>query len=88
MPLLDAPAKHLNMFLSDEVPIRKNAFRGGSHVVDENWFKIYLWDFLYYQEKLPKTQSLPDGFDLLQAHQKTIPASGQHRVQGHRPPTF
>jgi len=66
MPLLDAPAKYLNLFRPDEVPIRENAFRDGRLVVDENSFKIYLWDFLYYQEKLPETAELPDGFDLRQ----------------------
>ena len=31
---------------------------------DEDWFKVYLWDFLYYSLKLPHTLDLPDGFDL------------------------
>lgn len=66
MPLLDAPEKYLNMFRPDEVPIRENAFRDGRLVEDEHWFKTYLWDFLYYQEKLPETAGLPDGFDLRQ----------------------
>jgi arylsulfatase A-like enzyme len=66
MPLLDAPEKYLQMFQPGEVPIRENAFRDGRLVVDENWFKVYLWDFLYYQEKLPETARLPDDFDLRQ----------------------
>lgn len=66
MPLLDAPAKYLEMFRPDEVPIRENAFRDGRLVVDENAFKIYRWDFLYYLEKRPETARLPDGFNLRQ----------------------
>lgn len=65
MPLDDAPEEYKHMYSPDEIPIRDNVWReDGSLPFDENWFKIYLWDFLYYQEKLPHTEALPDGFTL------------------------
>jgi arylsulfatase A-like enzyme len=64
MPLDDAPARYKTMYSPDEVPLRPNVFVDGKLPYDEHWFKIYLWDFLYYQEHLPHTQQLPPGFDL------------------------
>ena len=64
MPLMDAPAHYLNMYAPDEVPLRPNVYVDGELACDEHWFKIYCWDFLYYQEKLPHTTALPAGFDL------------------------
>ena len=64
MPVSDAPAKYFTMYSPDEVPLRPNTRLDGNLAYDEHWFKIYLWDFLYYQEHLPHTQHLPAGFDL------------------------
>ncbi|HEY3340885.1 MAG TPA: sulfatase-like hydrolase/transferase [Anaerolineae bacterium] len=64
MPVGDAPAKYLTMYSPDEVPLRPNTIVDGRLAYDEHWFKIYLWDFLYYQEHLPYTRQLPPGFDL------------------------
>jgi arylsulfatase A-like enzyme len=64
MPVSDAPEKYRRMYSPDEVPLRPNAWGDGRLAYDENWFKIYLWDFLYYQEHLPYTRQLPPGFDL------------------------
>ena len=64
MPLLDAPEKYLTLYTPQDVPLRPNVYRDGKLAYDEHWFSIYLWDFLYYQEHLPHTQRLPDGFDL------------------------
>ena len=66
MPLADAPARYLNMYAPDEVPLRPNVYVDGELAWDEEWFKIYLWDFLYYQEKVPHTTVLPEGFGLRQ----------------------
>ena len=53
------------MYSPDQVLLRDNVWRDdGSLPFDEHWFKIYLWDFLYYQEHLPYTEQLPHGFDL------------------------
>ena len=64
MPLADAPEKYKEMYSPDEVALRENVWGDGQLARDDNWFKIYLWDFLYYQKHLPYTQNLPDGFDL------------------------
>lgn len=64
MPLLDAPDYYLNMYDPKDIPLRPNVFRDGVLPFDEHWFKIYLWDFLYYDHHLPHTERLPAGFDL------------------------
>jgi len=65
MPLDDAPEEYLRMYSPDEIPIRDNVWRDdGQLPVDERWFRIYLWDFLFYQEQQPHTGRLPDGFTL------------------------
>ncbi len=64
MPLADAPEKYLTMYDPDEVPLRPNVYMDGQMAYDEHWFKVYLWDFLYYSQKLPHTLDLPDDFDL------------------------
>ena len=64
MPLMDAPEQYRTMYSPDEVPLRPNVFMDEQMAWDEHWFKIYLWDFLYYQEDLPHTRTLPEGFDL------------------------
>ena len=64
MPLADAPSEYLTMYEPDEVPLRPNVFLNGRMAHDEEWFRVYLWDFLYYARKLPHTLDLPEGFDL------------------------
>ena len=64
MPLADAPSEYLTMYDPEEVPLRPNVFLDGQMAYDEDWFKVYLWDFLYYSLKLPHTLDLPERFDL------------------------
>ncbi|MDE0143973.1 MAG: sulfatase-like hydrolase/transferase [Caldilineaceae bacterium] len=64
MPLADAPEEYLTMYDPDDMPLRPNVFVDGELAHDEHWFKVYLWDFLYYSQKLPHTLDLPKGFDL------------------------
>lgn len=64
MPLADAPNEYLNMYDPADMPLRPNVFLDGKMAYDEDWFKVYLWDFLYYSLKLPHTLELPEGFDL------------------------
>ena len=66
MPLADAPDKYLTMYAPEDVPLRPNVFVDGKMAHDEDWFKVYLWDILYYARKLPHTLDLPVGFDLRQ----------------------
>ena len=64
MPLADAPEHYLTMYDPDDMPLRPNVFIDGEMAYDEHWFKVYLWDFLYYSQNLPYTLDLPEGFDL------------------------
>ncbi|MDO8589075.1 MAG: sulfatase-like hydrolase/transferase [Armatimonadota bacterium] len=64
MPLADVPERYKTMYSRDTVPLRENVWTDGKPAYNENWFRIYLWDFLFYREHLPYTESLPDGFDL------------------------
>lgn len=64
MPLMDAPETYLEMYDPDDIPLRPNVFRDGQLPYDEHWFKVYLWDFLFYEQHLPFTRTLPPGFDL------------------------
>jgi arylsulfatase A-like enzyme len=65
MPLDDAPEEYKRMYSPDEIPLRDNVWQpDGSLPFDERWFQIYLWDFLFYQEHLPHTERLPEGFTL------------------------
>ncbi len=64
MPLADAPEEYLTMYQPADVPLRPNVFKDGGMAHDEQWFKVYLWDFLYYSQMLPHTTELPEGFDL------------------------
>lgn len=64
MPLMDAPETYLEMYGPDDIPLRPNVFRDGQLPFDEHWFKVYQWDFLFYEKDLPFTRVLPPGFDL------------------------
>jgi choline-sulfatase len=65
MPVDDAPEQYLHMYSPDQIPIRDNVWlEDGTLPYDEHWFKTYMWDFLYYQEHLPHTENLPEGFSL------------------------
>ena len=64
MPLMDGPEAYLAMYKPEDIPLRPNVFRDGELPFDEHWFKVYLWDFLFYDQHLPFTRILPPGFDL------------------------
>ncbi|MDO8682046.1 MAG: sulfatase-like hydrolase/transferase [Armatimonadota bacterium] len=64
MPLDDMPEKYKTMYSRDDVPLRKNVWQDGKLSENEEWFRIYLWDFLYYAKHLPHTNRSLDGFDL------------------------
>lgn len=64
MPLMDAPESYLDMYDPADIPLRPNVYRDGRLPHDEHWFKVYLWDFLFYEKDLPFTRMLPPGFDL------------------------
>lgn len=64
MPLADIPERYKRMYAPAEVPLRPNVFADGKPAYEEKWFLIYLWDYLFYDQHLPHTVTLPDGFDL------------------------
>jgi choline-sulfatase len=65
MPLADAPPKYAERYAAEDIPLRPNVWKGSEMAYDEKWFRIYLWDYLYYREQQPHTtKPLPEGFDL------------------------
>ncbi|GMU22878.1 MAG: arylsulfatase [Phycisphaerae bacterium] len=64
MPVWEMPEKYRRMYDPANVPMRKNAWVGDELAFDENWFKIYMWDFQYYENKETFKETLPEGMDL------------------------
>ena len=64
MPYFDMPDRFLRRYEPDQAVLRPNTIVDGKPAHDENWFKIYRYDYLYYQEKRPDMQDLPPGYDL------------------------
>lgn len=65
-PLADAPEKYLKMYDPDTVPIRPNVSLDEPLEDEQHWFKVYRWDFRYYNHHLPETMKLPPGYGLRQ----------------------
>ena len=64
MPLGDMPEKYLNMYSPNEIPLRPNVTLNGKLPTSDEWFKIYLWDYVYYHYREPHTLNLPADFDI------------------------
>ena len=64
MPLADMPERYKRMYAPEDACLRPNVFADGKPAYDEKWFRIYLWDYLFYYQHLPHTVTLRDGFDL------------------------
>lgn len=65
MPFADMPERFKTMYSRGEIKLRPNVYCNGEMAYDENWFRIYLYDYLYYEKHLPYTEEpLPEGFDL------------------------
>ena len=65
-PLLDAPEKYTHMYRADEIPLRPNVDLSRPLADQDYWFRVYRWDFRYYNLHLPYTQPLPADYDLRQ----------------------
>ena len=65
-PLLDAPEKYTHMYRVDEIPLRPNVDLSRPLADQDYWFRVYRWDFRYYNLHLPYTQPLPADYDLRQ----------------------
>ncbi len=63
-PLADAPDRFLAMYRPADVPLRPNV-RPDVRLDNEDYhFKVYRWDFRYYNLRLPYTEKLPEGYDI------------------------
>ena len=56
MPLDDMPEQYKTMYRPEDIPLRPNVFADGKPAHDEKWFRVYLWDYLFYLEHLPYTE--------------------------------
>lgn len=63
-PLADAPEKYLRMYPPETVPIRPNVDLTTPLKDQDHWFRVYRYDFRYYEMHLPYTDHLPPGYDL------------------------
>ncbi len=62
MPLWDMPERFKNMYTPDDAVLRHNVDPDTPRPDDDYWFRVYLYDYLYYRHHLPHTERLPDGF--------------------------
>lgn len=63
-PYADAPESFLRMYQPDDMPIRPNVDLARPLPDQEHWFKIYRYDYKYYEHRLPYTDALPEGYGL------------------------
>lgn len=63
-PVADAPDHYLKMYNPDDVPIRPNVDLNTPLNNEDLWFRIYRYDFRFYDHHLPYTDTLPDGYNL------------------------
>jgi choline-sulfatase len=63
-PMSDAPAKYTRMYAPDEIPIRPSVDLTKRLPDQDHWFKVYRWDYRYYNFHLPYTEDLPADFTL------------------------
>jgi choline-sulfatase len=63
-PLADAPEKFRAMYKPEDIPLRANVDINKPLKDQDYWFKIYRYDFRYYDLHLPYTEKLPDGYSL------------------------
>lgn len=64
MPLWDMPESFRRMYSPDEVAMRANTQPDSARKDDYYWFRVYLYDYLYYRHNLPYTHEIPEGFGL------------------------
>lgn len=64
MPISEVPDRYRNMYDPARVILRDNVWLNGKLAYDQNWFKIYMWDFQYYDHKDTFGQQLPPGMTL------------------------
>ncbi|HEY9075067.1 MAG TPA: sulfatase-like hydrolase/transferase [Anaerolineaceae bacterium] len=65
-PLRDAPEKYLEMYDPAAIPLRPNVDLSQRLKDQDYWFKVYRWDFRYYNLHLPFAEELPADYNLRQ----------------------
>lgn len=63
-PLADAPETYRAMYRPEDVPIRPNVDLDTPLKDQDQCFRVYRYDFRYYELRLPYTQHLPEGYSL------------------------
>ena len=63
-PMSDAPEKYTSMYQPEDIPIRRNVDLSKRLPDQDHWFKVYRWDYRYYNFHLPYTEVLPEDFTL------------------------
>jgi choline-sulfatase len=63
-PLSDAPEKYLTMYRPEDVLIRANVDLNRRLPEQDHWFKVYRWDYRYYNFHIPYTEVLPEDYTL------------------------
>jgi choline-sulfatase len=63
-PMSEAPGKYLTMYRPEDIPIRPNVDLSAPLPDQDHWFKVYRWDYRYYNHHLPYTEELPADFTL------------------------
>jgi len=63
-PVADAPEKYRKMYDPKDIPIRANVDLDKPLKDQDHWFKVYSWDFKYYNMHLPYTENLPENYTL------------------------
>ena len=63
-PVADAPEKYLKMYRPEDIPIRPNVDLTKPLKNQDHWFRVYRYDFRYYEFHLPYTEHLPENYDL------------------------
>ena len=58
-PMSDAPEKYTTMYRPEDMPIRPNVDLSRRLPDQDYWFKVYRWDYRYYNLHLPYTEDLP-----------------------------
>lgn len=63
-PVADLPEAYRTLYNPDEIPIRPNVDLSRPLANQEYAFKVYRWDFRFYDHHLPFTEHLPEGYGL------------------------
>lgn len=64
MPVAEMPERYRKMYDPAKVVLRPNVWKDGKLAHDDEWFRIYMWDFQYYDHRSTFPRTLPADMDL------------------------